>query len=53
MLDLFMKTRVRRGISLTSAYLAITLFLSYPLILHLRSFFIGGPEDGSMSFWSM
>lgn len=48
-----MKSRVRRGILLTSAYLVITLIMSYPLILHFRSFFIGGPADGSMSFWSL
>lgn len=53
MQNFFMKNRMRRGILLTSVYLAITLVMSYPLILHFRSFFIGGPADGSMSFWSL
>lgn len=53
MRNFFINSRARRGILLTSAYLAITLIMSYPLILHFRNFFIGGPADGSMSVWSL
>lgn len=49
----FLKTRVGRGAALALAYLAMALAMSYPLILHLRSYAFAGLEDGSMSIWNV
>lgn len=35
------------------AYLISVLILTYPLIRYFNEFFIGGLEDGSMSYWGM
>lgn len=48
-----MRTKTRRGITLTLAYLVVTLVLTEPLIFHFRDFTMAGLEDGSMSIWNL
>jgi hypothetical protein len=46
-------SRTARIFLLALAYLAMTLALSWPLLLHFRSFVIAGLEDGAMSVWNV
>ncbi|MHB9112777.1 MAG: hypothetical protein ACYC4D_09180 [Thermoleophilia bacterium] len=48
-----MKTRVRRGITLTMAYLVIALVMTEPLLFNFSDFAMAGLEDGSMSVWNL
>ncbi|MBI5871398.1 MAG: hypothetical protein HZB44_10685 [Actinobacteria bacterium] len=48
-----MKTRARRGITLTLAYLVIALVMTEPLVFHFGGFSMAGLEDGSMSVWNL
>lgn len=48
-----MKTRTRRGITLTMAYLFIALVMTEPLIFHFRDYAMAGLEDGAMSIWNL
>lgn len=48
-----MKTRARRGVTLTLAYLAFFLVLTYPLLALFRTSTMSGFEDGAMSFWNL
>lgn len=48
-----MKTRARRGIVLSLAYLVIALIMTEPLVFHFRDYTMAGLEDGSMSIWNL
>ncbi len=44
---------MRRGFSLAVAYTGLTFALTYPLILHFSTFFVGDSEDGASSVWAV
>lgn len=48
-----MKTRMRRGITLTLSYLVIALVMTEPLIFHFSDSSMTGLEDGAMSIWNL
>src|SRR3990172_6212645 len=49
-----MKTRMRRGITLTLSYLVIALVMTEPLIFHFSNYSMTGLDDGaSLTFHSM
>lgn len=52
-MEFFLRTKLRRGLSLAVAYTGLTLALTYPLILHFSTFFAGDSEDGASSVWAV